>query len=146
MPARPDLTKMSNEELLSYFNRISGEKPVKRFSSRTVAIKRITALYTKQPSKPKARTVKGSAGSVAGSAGGRPRGTFTLKLTESSALSTPQSNSLRAQVIALLRAAPSNTMTLDALENKMGRRLTGVMQKLHVAKWVDVKRTEPSAP
>jgi hypothetical protein len=149
-----DVAKMTTQELIELYNRLTN-KSIKRFSSRVAGEQQVlraiagskasatasaaaqpesTKQPTAAPARPVAvRTVKGKA-SASGT--GRPVLDFKVKLTESSAKSSPHKESLRQQLIEWLKKRDEPVATIDAIERHFNRNMRGVVRKLVEVNWL----------
>jgi hypothetical protein len=67
---------------------------------------------------------------------GRPRATYTVELTPAGGTSRVQAASLRAAILAYLRAAKSNSAPLQALVQQFGPGTQNALCKLRDVGWV----------
>ena len=149
-------TEMTTAELITEYNALTG-KGVKRFSSRGAGEKQVNAARERSTARdraiagavaatgtvppksaPKAKKAKPRKvrGSASAEKTGRPASSFTVKLTASKASSKPNSMSARRLLINWLEGLTNQSATIDRIDEKFGRNMRGVVNKLAAMGWV----------
>lgn len=141
-------TEMTTAELIAEYNALTG-KSVKRFSSRGAGEKQVSAARERGATQttaptgtvvPKGKKGKAKIRKVRGAASaektGRPASSFTVKLTTTKASSKPNSKSARRELIAWLEGLKDQSATIDRIDEKFGRNMRGVVNKLAAVGWV----------
>lgn len=132
MLAINEVKSAPTKQLIATYNELSGGAPIKKFKDRATAESRVTNLLRKA-APAKVRVVKGKA---TANAVGRPRATFKITATPDSAKGRLNKNSLRTQVMDFLSTRPNGTASVDEVNEKFGRQMAGVIQKLLFVNYV----------
>lgn len=126
---KTEISALASKDLVALYNRLAG-KSIKKFSSRAAGERQVASLLA---SAPKARIVRGAATS---GKNGRPKITFTVRLTEAKAQSKPHPASDRMQLIEWLRKRPEGQASIDTIDSHFGKSMRGVVQKLFEKSWL----------